>query len=115
MAAVAGTHRNAELVPIGVYTGEDRMNSHSGLPQAPCDYSGNCMLGCVLHAKNTLDLNYLPVAEHHGAEIFPLNQADKIEPLGKKGYRVHFEVFDPSDPRRSEPGSVVGRRLVLAA
>jgi cholesterol oxidase len=115
MDAVAGAQRTAELVPIGVYTGEERVNPHSGLPQAPCDYSGNCMIGCVLHAKNTLDLNYLPLAEHHGAEIFPLHQADRIEPFGKEGYRVHFEVFDPGDPRRSEPGSVVGRRLVLAA
>ncbi|MBZ5537283.1 MAG: GMC family oxidoreductase [Acidobacteriia bacterium] len=114
MAAVAATERKAELVPIGVYTGVERVNPHSGLPQAPCDYSGNCMIGCVLHAKNTLDLNYLPLAKQNGAEIFPLHQADKIEPLGEEGYRVHFEVFDPGDPRRSEPGSVVGRRLVLA-
>jgi cholesterol oxidase len=73
------------------------------------------MLGCVLHAKNTLDLNYIPVAEKNGAEVFPLHQVDKIEPLGDNSYRMFFERLDPGNPRHPEPGSVVGRKVVLAA
>src|SRR5581483_6224947 len=115
MAAAEAAGKRAELVPIGVYTGPERKNPHSGLPQEPCDYSGNCMLGCIEQAKNTLDRNYLPVAERNGAEIYPLHEADKIEPLGAGGYRVHFARLDPADPRRAEQGSVVGKQVVVSA
>jgi len=115
LAAASSIGRRPELVPIGVYTGPDRANPYGGAPQSACDYSGDCMLGCVLHAKNTLDLNYLPLAEKHGAEIHPLHRVDKIEWLDRNGYRVSFARLDPANPERSEPGSVVGRRLILAA
>ncbi len=115
LAAAAAAGRKPELVPIGVYTGADRVNPYSGKPQTACDYSGDCMLGCDLHAKNTLDLNYISVAERNGAEVLPLHQADKIEPLGDQGYRVHFERFDPGDPSRSEFSAVIARKVILAA
>ncbi|HTV53718.1 MAG TPA: GMC oxidoreductase [Terriglobia bacterium] len=113
--AAAATGRKAELVPIGVYTGEDRLNPHSGIPQSGCDYSGNCLLGCDLHAKNTVDITYLAVAEKSGAEVFPLHRVEKIEPDDQSGYRVHFRRTDPADPGRSEPGMVAGRKVILAA
>lgn len=106
---------NPELVPIGVYTGKDRTNPYSGIPQTACNYQGNCLLGCNIHSKNTLDLNYIPVAERNGAEVFPLHAVDKIEPLPAGGYRVHFQRLDAADPKRSEPGSVAGKAVVLAA
>lgn len=34
--------------------------------QEPCNLRGNCCLGCPTRAKNTLDLNYLLVAEETG-------------------------------------------------
>jgi choline dehydrogenase-like flavoprotein len=37
--------------------------------QNPCDGCGRCMGGCPKRAKNTLDLNYLAVAEQNGAEV----------------------------------------------
>src|SRR5262249_17219200 len=37
--------KTPDLVPIAVYTGREAPNPHSGIPQQPCDYTGNCMLG----------------------------------------------------------------------
>src|SRR5271170_2862732 len=34
-----------------------------GAQQAGCDFCGECVIGCHTGAKNTLDLNYLKVAE----------------------------------------------------
>ncbi len=107
--------RLGELVPIGVYTGPERKNPFSGIDQDPCDYSGNCMLGCAEHAKNTLDLNYIPLAQQNGADLFPLNEVDKIEPVHGKGYRVHFCRLDPERPARYDPGSVIGAKVIVAA
>lgn len=110
--------RAPRLMDIAVHTGEDRKNPHSGLPQEGCIYCGDCMLGCHVHAKNTLDLNYIPVAEQNGAEVFPLHKATNIEPLdsnGGGGYRVHFRNFHPENEGEFTEGSVCGRKVIVSA
>src|ERR1051326_7808549 len=41
-----------------------------GPERASCIACGGCMMGCRYHAKNTLDQNYLYLAEKHGAAVF---------------------------------------------
>ena len=113
MAAARAVGRQPELVPIGVYTGPDRLHPVGGAPQTACDYQGNCMLGCNLHAKNSLDLNYIPLAEREGAEVYPLHQAAKIEQMGEEGYRVHFSRMDAADTTITEPGTVQATQVVV--
>jgi len=103
------------LVDIAVYTGPGRRNPHGAVPQLPCDYSGNCGIGCAPHAKNTLDLTYLPLAERHEAEVFPLCKVDKIEPLSGGAYRVSFARLDPDAPRKARLGSVDATNVIVAA
>lgn len=86
------------------------VNAH-GQPQGTCIHCGNCDIGCEVQAKNTLDLNYLAVAEQHGAEIRPLHQVTRLEVWGG-GYRVHFEQLIDGQRRA---GSVTGARVILAA
>jgi cholesterol oxidase len=109
LEAAEGLGRQAELLKIAVYTGPDRVNPHGGVPQSACVYCGNCGIGCHVHAKNTLDLNYIPLAEHHGAQVSELHQVEQIAPV-EGGYRVTY-----CDLRAGETGSVVGRRVVVAA
>lgn len=51
-------------------TFEDTISNHVGVPQPKCTACGNCCGGCNVGAKNTLNMNYLPDAKAHGAEIF---------------------------------------------
>ncbi|CAH3174456.1 unnamed protein product [Porites lobata] len=51
-------------------TFEDKPSNHVGVPQPKCTGCGNCCGGCNVGAKNTLNMNYLPDAKAHGAEIF---------------------------------------------
>ena len=60
-----------------------------GVPQKGCNHCGECDVGCSNRAKNTLDMNYLPLAERAGAEVSCQTEVCKIEPVGSK-YRVHF-------------------------
>jgi cholesterol oxidase len=114
-AAAAAAGRSAERVPIAVYTGPPAPNRHSGVMQEPCDYAGDCLLGCRSHSKNTLDLTYLPMGEiKYGLEIFPLHAVDKIEPTSS-GYRVQFTRLDPGAPGRGERGTVSAKQVVVAA
>ena len=103
-----------------------RDDSHSvpftnihGVQQGTCVHCGNCDIGCQVKAKNTLDLNYLAVAEQHGAEIRPLHLVVKLEPLGGAtnavaggGWRVHFDRLDGGQRLRS---SATAQRVVLGA
>ncbi|MGE5763512.1 MAG: GMC oxidoreductase [Mycobacterium leprae] len=103
------------LVDIAVYTGDGRRNPYGDVPQQPCDYSGACALGCATKAKNSLDVSYLALAEKHGAQVRPLHQVDRIEPLPRGGYRVRYARLRPNGPGLPEPGWVEGDGVVVAA
>ena len=51
-------------------TFEDRGANHVGIRQPKCTACGNCCSGCNVGAKNTLNMNYLPDAKAHGADMF---------------------------------------------
>jgi cholesterol oxidase len=86
------------------------LNKH-GVEQGYCAHLGECDIGCRADAKNTLDKNYLHIAERNGAEIRPLHLVTHIEPIAG-GYRVHHrELKDGA----SIPGSSTAERVVVAA
>jgi cholesterol oxidase len=93
-------------------TGSIRKLNMHGAWQGTCTALGTCNIGCELGARNTLDKNYLFVAEAHNAEIWPRHLVRSIEPEPSGGYRVHFDRIENG---RFAPGSVVGRLVVLAA
>ncbi len=66
--------------------GEVHVNKF-GVRQAGCTYCGECDIGCRYRAKNTLDFNYLAVAEERGAEVRTRCEARNIVPSGG-GYTV---------------------------
>jgi cholesterol oxidase len=64
-----------------------------GPERATCVGCGGCMMGCRYNAKNTLDKNYLYLAEKHGARVFPETRVVGVVPLGgsedgSEGYEV---------------------------
>lgn len=82
-----------------------------GREQGTCTHCGFCCSGCHLQAKNTLDLNYLAVAEDHGADIRPLHVVQAVAPI-PGGYRV--QALDVHGGQR-RPVSFTARKVVLAA
>lgn len=65
-----------------------------GPDRKTCIACGGCMMGCRYGAKNTLDLNYLYLAEQRGARIFPESKVVDVRPLngmsdGSDGYEMH--------------------------
>ncbi len=107
----------ARLLDIAVHTGPERTNA-LGVVQEPCNYCGNCMLGCQVQAKSTLDINYIALAERmHGAVVWPLCKAELIRPADGKnaGYQVDFVRLHAGLPESEKRGSVYGRQVVVAA
>jgi len=113
LEACSRAQRDGELVPIAVYTGPGRRNRHGDVPQQPCDYSGDCMIGCATQAKNTLDVNYLALARAHGAEVHPLHEVYEIARARRGGgYQVSYRRLDRPD---ADPGQVRADTVIVAA
>lgn len=90
---------------------KEHVNKH-GASQGTCVHLGRCDFGCPVKAKNTLDLNYLYLAEKTTlAEIRPLHFVTSIEPQDK-GYRVSFDKLENG---LRIPGSEDATRVIVAA
>jgi len=66
--------KEGEEVPDPYFDGE-------GPPRRTCTHCGECMIGCRHNAKNTLDKNYLYLAEKWGAQIYPEADVRDVRPL----------------------------------
>lgn len=67
--------------------GQPHQNRFGG-SQDGCNFCGECIIGCRNGAKNTLDLNYLKLAEDFGADINTDCEVTRIEPMQDGGYKV---------------------------
>ncbi len=67
-----------------------------GPDRSGCTFCGGCMTGCRQNAKNTLDKNYLFLAQKKGAEILAEQEVYQVEPIREndelKAYRVSFRA-----------------------
>lgn len=66
----------------------DGENPH-GVPQRPCIDCGDCVSGCNVGAKNTLAMNYLPMAVRAGAEIYTQAKVSHVTRADDSLWRVH--------------------------
>ncbi len=96
---------------VGVYFGEpgktvpDPFFGGEGPERTGCVQCGGCMVGCRYGAKNTLDRNYLYLAEKRGTQIFPESRVTDIRPLSGGGYELTIErstgLFHPQRTLRA--------------
>ena len=104
---------SAYPVPLAI-TPASRTNAQ-GMRQRGCVQCGDCATGCNVGAKNSLDLNYLPLAWANGVLMFPQVDVSSIRRTGAL-YRVDYVLRpDPTDPRREEPGFVTAAIVIVAA
>lgn len=80
-----------------------------GVPQYGCRHCGECDIGCNFQAKNTLDLNYLAVAEQRGTVVRTRCEVTRVAPE-PDGYRVTF-----TDHAAGATESLSATTVVLAA
>ena len=86
--------------------GEDPVPNRFGVLQSGCVHCGECDIGCNVGAKNTLDLNYLAVAEQFGAQV--ATQAEVTSVAGGEGdFRVAYrDLADGREPREVKAAQV---------
>jgi cholesterol oxidase len=88
-----GLEAHFHATDVGVFFGRpgvtvpDPFFGGEGPERTGCNECGGCMLGCRFNAKNTLDRNYLYLAEKRGLRIEPEHEVVWIRPSGD-GYEV---------------------------
>ncbi len=85
-----------------------------GPDRTGCTHCGGCMLGCRHGAKNTLDRNYLYLAERRGLDIREQMEVVWIRP-SPGGYEVSALAGPASFGRRRRLRRFQARHVVLAA
>ncbi|MDQ0788684.1 cholesterol oxidase [Streptomyces sp. B3I8] len=118
------------LAPVGVFFGDgedatgeavaapgtevpDPYFGGAGPTRRACTECGECMTGCRHGAKNTLNENYLHLAEKAGAVVHAMTTVVSVTDDSRGGYAV---ATLPTDDRRKGAGRLfTARRVVLAA
>ncbi|MFI9249163.1 GMC family oxidoreductase N-terminal domain-containing protein [Streptomyces sp. NPDC053069] len=118
------------LAPVGVFFGDgkdadgkakalpggqvnDPYFGGAGPARNACTECGECMTGCRHGAKNTLNENYLYLAEKAGAVVHPLTTVVSVTDDSRGGYAV---ATLPTDRKKKGEGRLfTARRVVLAA
>ncbi len=121
LAKEIGQEDKFRPVKVAVYFGENDVTvndpyfSGKGPTRTGCIQCGSCMTGCRHNAKNTLDKNYLHLAQQLGAEIIAEQEVTDIIPLdgksGKPGYKV---IFRQSTKLFKKKQSVKAKGVVIS-
>ncbi len=86
--------------------------NRAGVTQNSCTLCGDCVTGCNYEAKNTLIMNYLPDACHHGAEIFTGALVRYLERINGR-WIVHYEPLGAGREKFHAPTCAVSADLVI--
>jgi cholesterol oxidase len=109
MDRAAGTVRPNLAVRFAADPNAPQANRHD-VKQYGCTFVGECVIGCNQGAKNSLDYNYLAVAEKAGAVALTEAEVIRIEPFDE-GYAVTYRDHAEGGVHRS----LTGQSLFLAA
>ncbi len=85
-----------------------------GPARSGCIFCGGCMTGCRYNAKNTLDRNYLYLAERLGVEVRPEHEVTRIAPLPGGGYELEARTGLKWPSWRRGRARFVAERVILA-
>jgi len=113
-----GVEETFRPTPVGVWfgpAGDEQADPYfggAGPSKVGCTHCGGCMVGCRVGAKNTLDTNYLHLAERAGARVFAETEATALTPLGEGGFEVRTRR--PGPWRRPGP-TFRAREVIFAA
>ncbi len=116
LAACGARYETAALNVTRGVDGDGEILNRQGIRQRACIDCGDCTSGCNVGAKNTLAMNYLPLARRFGAEMYTHTEVVRIEKLSGC-YRVHFKnhQLDRDGETVACAGSITTRIVIVGA
>lgn len=126
MAEAAGVGDSFYRTDVGVFFGKpgdapgtrypDPYFGGAGPERSSCTGCGGCMVGCRQGAKNTLDQNYLYLAEKLGAQVHAETKVVDVRPINGSGGIGGYEVtVKPTFGLFGKPRTYTARNVILAA
>ncbi len=101
LAEELGRKEHFSATPVGVFFGDpevwvkDPFFGGKGPDRRGCNFHAGCMVGCRNGGKNSLDKNYLYLAQQLGTTIQAESEVYDVQPLdgedGRQGYRVKWK------------------------
>jgi len=98
VAKAIGKEDKFDTTNVAVYFGKpnkthpDPYFDGEGPERVGCNFCGACMTGCPNNSKNTLDKNYLYLAQKYGAKIMAESEVMDVTPIGKKDGSEGYEI-----------------------
>lgn len=80
-----------------------------------CEGRGECLQGCALEARQSMDVSYIPQAIRDGARLHAMCQASKIIIEGGRAVGVEGRVLDEKTRKNLGRFRVRARRAVIVA
>ncbi len=95
-------------------TVEDPYFEGQGPNRTGCVLCAGCMLGCRYNSKNTLDKNYLYLAQKYGAEIVAESEVYNVTPKGVDGVDGYLVEYKDALSHFPKKYRVEAKRIVFA-
>lgn len=122
VAADLGALERYGPTDVAVYFGEpgvtvaDPYFDGEGPPRTGCTQCGGCLLGCRVGAKNTLDKNYLWLAERRGVVVEPETEVTWVRPEADRADGAHGYVVEARQRRggRTRPVTYRASQVIFA-
>lgn len=121
VAKEMGHEKEFEATDVAVFFGEpevtvpDPFFNGEGPSREGCTHCGGCMTGCRYNAKNTLDKNYLYLAQKKGAEVLAERKVVDVRPEGKTdGSEGYVITYKKSTSRFSGSGQVRAKGVIFS-
>ncbi len=93
-----GLENKFEATDVAVFFGDKENKTHKdpyfegkGPERKSCNFCGQCMTGCPNNSKNTLDKNYLYLAQKLGVEIIAEHEVIDVLPIAENEYEITFK------------------------
>ncbi len=121
IAKQTGKEKDFAPTKVAVYFGEpnetvpDPYFQGKGPQRTSCTFCGGCMTGCRHNAKNSLDKNYLYLAEKLGVTVIPEHKVIDVLPMGKEGEKGYEIVFRKSTSYFSKKKRVKTGGVIFSA
>ncbi|NML50449.1 GMC family oxidoreductase [Streptomyces sp. R302] len=129
-AQAMGIGDTFHMAPVGVFFGDgddgdgtakakpggevaDPFFGGAGPSRKACTECGECMTGCRHGAKNTLNENYLYLAEKAGAVVHPMTSVVAVTEDSRGGFAV--KTLPTDDRKKGRGRTFTARKVVVAA
>lgn len=117
VAHTLGKSEDFSPTDVAVYFGEperrvpDPYFDGRGPTRVGCTFCGGCMIGCRVGAKNTLDRNYLYLAEQAGLTLIADTEVTWVRP---EGHYYRISALQGQHYWRRQPRSFLAKNVIFA-